>query len=127
MTNKKEETCVVRFIARNRMYNAGDRASFPLAYAKRLIDGKKAVLDDKATESARLDTVAAEELAVNSGIDSRTHDLNIGEVTNLVADIEDEDELIKLAEGERNHPRHPGGRKGVHEAIKDRVEELEDE
>ncbi len=118
-------TCRIRYIAINGPYNIGDCVRVSKKFALKLIEAKKARLDDPHMKASELDSTSSEEVAKKTGSDTRTHDHTAADVAGFLAEIKDIDELVGLAEGERNHPVHPGGRKSVHAAIKSRIEDLE--
>lgn len=124
---KDGKTCIILFLENNGVYNAGEKASFNMTFAAKLVKTGKAELVDDNVTKAELGVAAAEDAAEETGLDTRTHEMSIGGVENLVEEIEEVDELVELSEGERNHPKHDGGRKGVHAAIKARIAELEAE
>lgn len=126
----EEKTCVVTLIRNHDIYNARERAAFPLAHAKNLIKKGYAVLSDKDVTMAALGLTEQGKETDEPDMDAIstvTHEHNAEQCYELISSIGTLEELQAIWDGEKNHPNHEGGRKGVLQAMQARAQELKDE
>ena len=124
------KTAVVKFVKNHRQYNTSERASFEYDVAKDLIQKGKAVLDDEDVKMAHLGLTEEGKDAGEPDLDelsTKTHELNATQCYELIESVKTLEELQPLWEGEKSHPNHEGGRKGVLQAMQARAQELKDE
>lgn len=108
---------VVRFLRAHLPYNAGEVAGFTPSVADNLLERGLAELAEPPAHPGKADG------STPSG-DLRTHDLTIEGVGDLADTITEPAEIAALIDGEKAHPKHPGGRKGALEFLELRAAEL---
>ncbi len=129
MSSKEEQKdkVIVQFDNSIGVYQAGERASFNWAYARRLVKSGAAHYDDpdlKPKQIEKIEMDNAEDSGSSKEENVRTHGKSIEQVGVLIDDINDPDELERLWAGEVVNPQHEGGRKGVLKACRERAAEI---
>jgi hypothetical protein len=130
MSDDRPTTAVVKFQKKYKQFNASERAGFPFAKAKAIILQGFAVLDDS---EVTLGALGLTETGKDAGApdleeySTKTHELNAAQCYELIPTVKTLEELQPLWEGEKAHPNHEGGRKGVLQAMQVRAQELKDE
>lgn len=124
------KTVVVRLQRTYKQFNASERAAFPYEEAKRLIIKRVAVLEDGNVKLADLgitDNGKDADVPDAESYSTKTHELTAHQVYELLPSVKTLEELQMLWDGEKQHPNHEGGRKGVLAAMQERAQELKDE
>ena len=77
---------------------------------------------ERVAEEPTAPVSTADETTSDGSLDTRTHNLKVKDARTLIAAIDSADELTRLYEGEEG--REKGSRKGVLDAIEERLGEL---
>ena len=128
----EEKKLVTILLTHNyKVYNGGETAGFEPEVASNLIHQGGATLSE-LEEVWTLEDLGLGEQTESSEDggdgepDTRTHELTVAEVEELVAEVTDLTELQDLWEGEQRNPEHEEGRKGALEVIRSRANVLQE-
>lgn len=121
----KQPQAIVRMLRHHKGLNSGERASFSYDEVRELVNQGFAVLDDESVTLAMLGLKEdSDDDQEEQSIDTRTHEFTVEQSVELIAKVNDLEELQVLWDGEQAHPNHEGGRKGVLQAMQARAQEL---
>jgi hypothetical protein len=124
----EEPRCIVKFIAHDSGYNAGERAGFPYERAAALVRAGKAILVDDKVSLADIGIAEGEEEKTDARApDESVQGMTTAVVKQLAEQTTDIHKLYALWEGEKTNPNYPGGRRGVLDILRKRAGELVDE